>query len=183
MKPDLTNDCSDLIKANEGLIYYTLNMYNCAFSDEAKSVAYEALWRAIKTYDEEKGASFSTYAVTCMKHALYDMFRIMQEVQNAEVPLDDIEYRFFYEEQFFDEANDAKDYSPLHKAVDEALNRLSGKKHKIAKLWLGSDMSVTALAKEVPCSQSYASQTIAEFKAMLRKDLTDAGYCRDDSAD
>lgn len=183
MKLDLIDDGSALIKTNEGLLYYTLNMCNCAYSDEAKSVAYEALWRAIQTFDEERGVLFSTYAVTCMKNAIYDVLRKKKEQQDAEVSLEDVEYLCTYEEAYLPDLEPTQDYTKLHKAVDDALNRLTGKKHKIAELWLSSNMSVTALAAEVPCSQSYASQTIAEFKATLRKDLTDAGYCRDDSVD
>lgn len=177
MKQDSTDD---LIRQHEGLVFYTLNMLNCAYSDDARGVAYEALWRALRSFDDDRGVSFSTYAVTCIKNALYDLFRKAKEVQAYEVSIEAL-YELGEYDRGFEDEEPQQDYTALHKAVDEALNRLSGKKHTIAKLWLESSMSVTALAAEVPCSQSYASQTIAEFKAILRRDLTDAGYCRDDA--
>ena len=177
MKQDYINA---LIKKHEGLVYYTLDMLNCINSDEAKSVAYEALWRALKTYDASAGAKFSTYAVTCIKNAVYDLFRKIEGVRKNEVPLED-----FYNLCVYDTTEDAPevDYSLLHKAVDDVLNRLSGKKYAIAHCWLESDMSTTAIAAEVSCSQSYASQTVAEFKNLLRKELIDAGYSRDTTTD
>lgn len=178
MKQDNTDD---LIRQHEGLVFYTLNMFNCAYSDDARGVAYEALWRALRSFDDSRGVSFSTYAVTCIKNALYDLFRKAREVQANEVSIEELYELGEYDERF-EEDEPQQDYTALHKAVDEALSKLSGKKRIIVTLWLESSMSVTALAAEVPCSQSYASQTIAEFKAVLRKELTDAGYCRDDAA-
>lgn len=183
MKPDTTTDAEEIVKRHQGLIFYVLNKYNCALSEEAQSVGYEALWRAIKTYDESRGTEFSTYAVTCIRNALFDWFRVLKEVQDAEVPLEEFYNLFTIEETFVDSDETEIDYGPLYRAVDDALKRLSGKKLAIAKAWLMYNMSATALAKEVQCSQSYASQCLAEFKSMLRKDLTDAGYSRDRSSD
>lgn len=178
MKPGITTDES-LVVRHQGLIYYVLNKYNCTQSDDAQSIGYEALWRAIKTYDVSQGTEFSTYAVTCIRNALFGYFRELKEVRDAEVPFEEFYNLCTYEEAFVDSTEPEIDYGPLYKAVDDALNRLHGKKLKIAKTWLKYDMSATALAQEVQCSQSYVSQCIAEFKAMLRKDLYAAGYSQD----
>lgn len=176
MKPDNTDE---LIRQNAGLVYHALKVCNCAYSEEAKSIAFEALWRAIKTYDHSKGAKFSTYAFTCIRNAIYDFFRELKEIQSMEVPLDNFYNLGTLDVVFNDDFS--TDYSALHKAVDDALNKLSGKKKMIAKYWLESEMSATAIATEVSCSQSYASQCIAEFKSILKKELINAGYGRDAS--
>lgn len=166
------------IKQHEGLVFHTLKMLRCSYSNEAISVAYEALWRAIQTFDEDRGVQFSTYAVTCIKNSVYDLFRIWQEIQEHEVPLDLEHHPEPYTLEEFDKT-ECKDDTELRKAVDDTLNKFSGKKRKIAYLWLESNLSDTAIAQEVPCSQSYASQVIKEVKATLRKDLKDAKCCRD----
>lgn len=176
MKPDSTDA---LIRQNAGLVYHALKVCNCTYSEEARSVAFEALWRAIKTYDSSKGAKFGTYAFTCIRNAIYDFFREVHEIQSMEVPLDDFYNLGTLDVVFNDEPK--TDYSALHEAVDEALNKLSGKKQMIARCWLESEMSATAIAAEVSCSQSYASQCIAEFKSILKRELINAGYGRDAS--
>ena len=148
--------------------------YHCVTSSEAKSAAYEALWRAAKTFNEDAEASFSTYACTCIKNALFDVFRRMKDISENEIPLEDCTGVCTYDT--LDEEHEES--TEVQEAVDEALKKLSGKRLKIATLWLESSMSVTALAKEVPCSQSYASQTIAEIRALLRKELINAGCAR-----
>lgn len=165
------------IKMHEGLIFYTLNILNCKPDHELISAGYEALWRAIETFDENNGASFSTYAVTCIKNALLGALRKRHQINEMEVSLEDypnLSYNedFLYEEQ---EAN----YESFHIAVDEVLSKLSGKRREVAKIWVESNMSTTAIAAEVSCSQSYASQAIKEVQHLLRKELHDARSCRD----
>ena len=82
MKQDTTEQ---LIIKNEGLVYYTLDLLNCKYSDEAISVGYEALWRAIETFDTSKNVKFSTYAVVCIRNAIWDMFRAQKEVSDNEI--------------------------------------------------------------------------------------------------
>lgn len=169
MKQDTTED---LIKKHEGLIYYTLDLLNCSYSDEAKAVAYEALWRAIKTYDKTKGAMFSSYAIVCIRNAIFDLFRKWKEIRYAEVPLED--YPNLAYEQL--ESSEHQNDPVVQRAVDEVLNNFSPTRRSVAELWLKSNMSTTAIAQEVGCSQSYASQTLKEFKVAVKKELRNAGY-------
>lgn len=176
MKQECTDD---IIKRHEGLVYYTLQILNCAYSDEAVSVAYEALWRAIKTFDKSKGAQFSTYATVCIRNAVYDMFRDWKEIRDAEIPLED--YKDLYTVDTHEHEEQQRSNPIVSKAVDDALNSLSPKRRSIAEHWLEYNMSATAIAQEVGCSQSYASQTIKEFKVVVRKELFNAGYSTDPS--
>lgn len=163
---------NDEIKQHEGLIYYTLKYLKCGYSHDYISVGYEALWRAIQTFDENNGAEFSTYAVTCIKHAIYNVFREQKAVNDHEVLLEDL-----IETSTGIRLNVSTSMHPeVQHAVDEALNYFTGKKHQILKCWIESSMSATAIADEVGCSQSYVSQVLKEIQAFLRKDLINAGY-------
>ena len=164
---------AQLIK-HEGLIYYTLDMLNCKYSDEAISIAYEALWHSIETFDETRGVKFSTYAVTCMRNAIWDMFRKQKEVLEHEVSIENFVIGCYDKEIDPPEVTETQLY--VREAVDEALNRLSGKKLQIAELWVSNFMSATAIAQEVGCSQSYASQVIGQVKYMIKQELINAGY-------
>lgn len=166
-----------IIIKNEGLIYYTLDLLNCKYSDEAMSVAYEALWRSAETYDESRGIKFSTYAVTCIRNAVWDLFRRQKEVLEHEVPLEDLIIGRCDPEIEPAEPSDTQRY--VREAVDDALKTFSGKKLQIAKIWIECNMSATAIAEEVGCSQSYASQVIGQVKYVIRQELINAGYSPD----
>lgn len=173
MKQDTTEQ---LIIENEGLVYYTLDLLNCKYSDEAISVGYEALWRAIETFDISKNVKFSTYAVTCIRNAIWDMFRAQKEVSDNEVFLDDLQYELGRGDAGIEKPEPTEQYLIVQEAVDEALKKLKGKKKQIAITWISSKMSATAIADEVGCSQSYASQTISQVKNLIKKELVDVGY-------
>ena len=174
MRHDTTEQ---IIIKNEGLIYYTLDLLNCKYSDEAVSVAYEALWRSIETFDESRGVQFSTYAVTCIRNAIWDLFRQQKEVNEHEVPLEDMIIGRCDPEIEQPELTETQRY--VREAVDDALKTFSGKKLQIAKTWIESEMSATAIADEVGCSQSYASQVIGQVKYVIRQELINAGYSPD----
>ncbi len=173
MKRDTTEQ---LIIKHEGLVFYTMDLLNCKHTDEAVSVGYEALWRAIETFDKTKGNKFSTYAVTCIRNAIWDMYRTQKEVLEHEVFLEDLQFELGRCDTALEPPEPTQTYLIVQEAVDEALKKLSGKKRKIAIAWIGSKMSATAIAQEVGCSQSYVSQVIGQVKYIIKKELVDAGY-------
>ena len=173
MKRDTTEQ---LIVKHEGLVYFTLDMLNCKYSDEAISVGYEALWRAIETYDSSRNVKFSTYAVTCIRNAIWGMFRTQKEVMNHEVFLEDLQQDIGRCDAALEPPEPTERYLIVQEAVDEALKKLKGKKQQIAVIWIGRKMSATAIAQEVGCSQSYVSQVIGQVKNLIKKELVDAGY-------
>ena len=171
MRQDTTEQ---IIIKNEGLIYYTLDLLNCKYSDEALSVAYEALWRSAETFNKSLGVKFSTYAVTCIKNAVYDLFRRQREILEYEIPLEDLVLGRCDPEIEQEGLTETQEY--VRQAVDDALKTFSGKKQQIAKIWIESNLSATAIANEVGCSQSYASQVINQVKYVIRQELINAGY-------
>ena len=173
MKQDTTEQ---LIIKHEGLVFYTMDMLNCKHTDEAISVGYEALWRAIETFDSSKKVKFSTYAVTCIRNAIWDMYRTQREVSAHEVFIEDLQVELGCNDTNLNPPEPSQSYLLVQEAVDEALKKLSGKKRQIAIAWIGSKMSATAIAQEVGCSQSYVSQVIGQVKHIIKKELVDAGY-------
>ena len=178
MRQDITEQ---LIIEHEGLIFYTLDMLNCKHTDEAISVGYEALWRAIETFDETLEIRFSTYAVTCIRNAIWDMYRKNKEVLDHEIFIEDFDIGRCDPE--IEPAELTKTQRYVRYAVDEALGKLKGKKLQIAKAFVESDVSATAIAKEVGCSQSYVSQVIGQVKYMIKQELYNAGYSPDFNGD
>lgn len=178
MKRDTTEQ---LIIKHEGLVYYTLDMLNCKYSDEAISVGYEALWRAIETFDKSKNIKFSTYAVTCIRNAIWDMFRTQKEVSDHEIFIEDLQNELGRSDTTLEPIEQAECYLIVQEAVDEALKKLKGKKRQIVVTWLRCTMSATAIAEEVGCSQSYVSQTIGQAKCIIKKELLNAGYSPESS--
>lgn len=173
MKRDTTEQ---LIIKHEGLVFYTMDMLNCKHTDEAISVGYEALWRAIETFDNSKNVKFSTYAVTCIRNAIWDMYRTQKEVSEHEIFIEDLQSELGYCDTALEQPEPTQNYLIVQEAVDDALKKLSGKKRQIAIEWIGSKMSATAIAQEVGCSQSYVSQVIGQVKHIIKKELVDAGY-------
>lgn len=180
MKQDTTEQ---LIIKHEGLVYYTLDMLNCKYSDEAISIGYEALWRAIETFNENYGTKFSTYAVTCIRNAIWDMYRAQKEIDDHEFFLEDLQRELGRCDPALDSPEPTERHLIVQEAVDETLKKLSGKKRQIVVTWIGSMMSATAIAQEVGCSQSYVSQIIGQAKYMIKKELLNAGYSYESTDD
>lgn len=78
-------DINDKIAENTGLIYKQLSKFNMLYDQDAESLAYEALYRAILTFDENAGAALSTYAVCCINNALRRHGRNTSRQQRIEV--------------------------------------------------------------------------------------------------
>ena len=73
-------DINELIKENEGLIYYTMNRYFYTTTSEFDikedmiQVGRIALYKAIQTYDEDR-TEFSTYAVRVIKSKMINFLQ------------------------------------------------------------------------------------------------------------
>ena len=73
-------DINELIKENEGLVYYTMNKYfytttsEYDIKEDLAQVGYMALYKAIQTYDEGR-TEFSTYAVKVIKSKMINFLQ------------------------------------------------------------------------------------------------------------
>lgn len=79
------NAINDKIAANSGLVYQQLTKFQMLHDQDAESFAYEALYRAVVTYDESTGNAFSTYAVCCISNALRKHLRTFNKKRTLDV--------------------------------------------------------------------------------------------------
>jgi RNA polymerase sigma factor (sigma-70 family) len=172
-----------IIEANTGLIMLQLHRLNLRNDPEAESLGYEALYNAAKTYDEEKGYKFSTYATCCIFNALGSYIRTLNKKRqlsyisyNAIAYSDDTgeheHLEFLASDDVADSVLQDELYETVSKAYLKSYNELTNVKHKaIVHAWHESGYKRTnqEIADLVGVSQPYVNQVISIFKFKVRK--------------
>lgn len=180
-----------LIEKHSGLVYSQLHKFNLIRDHDAESIAYEALYNALKNYDESKGTAISTVATVYIYNALGSYVRSLNKQRQLTI----VSYNNFllaedpdnheYLETLADDYDMEKEVvdKDVHRitmqAFNEAYSNLTNDKHKaILSIWRDSEFTAqtTDIAKQVGVSQSYVSQTINNFKYTLKKRLEDVYY-------
>lgn len=180
-----------LIRTHSGLVYNQLHKFFLIDDPEAESIAYEALYNAIKNFDASKGNKLSTVASVYIYNALGSYVRTLNAKRQIQtISYNSIAYSDDNEDHEFVELlssgetiEEAYIRKELGKYAIEAFNKLydtlANDKHKaILKAWKDSDFTAQTkeIGKLVGVSQSYASQIINNFKFKLRKELEDIYY-------
>lgn len=180
-----------LIQTHSGLVYSQLHRFNLIHDQDAESLGYEALYKAIVDYDESRGTALSTLATVYIYNALGSYLRTMNKQRQLQiVSYNNVAYTDDSEEHEFvdmlaDELDIERDY--VRKEVgrvalevfDKQYDKLTNEKHRaILSLWRASEFSAqtTDIAEQVGVSQSYVSQIINNFKHVLKKKLEDVYY-------
>lgn len=180
-----------MIAENKGLIFKQLNKFNLTKDQEAESIGYEALHKAVLTYDDSKDIQFSTYGSVCIYNALGCYVRTQNKQRQLEVlsynsiaySEDGVNHEFV---DFFMSTDDTEAVyirSELHdlvrKVFDEEYERLTNLNHMgIIEQWRDSDYSASTveLARMTGNSQPYVSQVLSSFKFKLRRRLEEYYY-------
>lgn len=174
-------DINDQIAENLGLVYQQLRRFKLLDDPDAESFAYEALYKAVLTYDESTGYAFSTYAVCIIANALRKHLRTLNKkrqlhVISYEEPLD----RHTDEGHLVDVLVHAEDTesqimrNELHEvsmeAFDEILETLSDRHRLIITKWYESEFKLTQteIAKALGISQATVSKALSAFKHKLK---------------
>ena len=172
----------ELIKLNEGLMYAQLNKFGLLKSPDGISLAYEALFMAIKTFDPKGDTKFSTYATVCIYNRLGSLVRTM----NNQINTNTISYDEPVEEglSFIDlfESTNTSDGEMLEreilkgirKVVSQSYDCFSNDVHKkILTKWIESEFKLTnaEIAAGLNCSQSYVNQIINRFRKIVKNKL------------
>lgn len=177
-------DINVIIENNLGLVYKQLHRFNLQDDPDSISAGYEALYRAIKTFDESKNFTFSTYATTCIYNALGSVLRTNNKIRKLEV----VSYN---KSTVGDNGEETEmlDFIPADETVEEVILReelirktrtcldelyesLPSKNQKeILKRWRESDFNKTSveIAKEMHLSQSYVSMILNELKYKIKQ--------------
>lgn len=174
-------DINETIQKHAGLVYSQLNKLKLRSDPEAESIGYEALYEAAKSFDEEKGFEFSTYATCCIFNALGSYIRFLNRKKQLEVvsynnEVDGLEYLHVLAsteniEQEYVRREVGAYAIVCFKVVRDALS--SPKQQEIVDLWQQSEylISNTELAKATDVSQPYVNQVLSAFKYKLKKKL------------
>lgn len=165
------------------MIYKQLHKFYLVEDHDALSLAYEALYNAIITYDVSKSCKLSTYATVCIYNALGSYVRKLQSQAN----LDTISYEVPIGEDGNTLLNKLKSdltadrevlsdcgVSLIANATRESLETLTNPLHrKIVDSWVDSEFTLTQdrIAAMHGCTQSYVAQIIKRFKNTLKKKL------------
>lgn len=174
----------DLIAENAGLVFLQLKKFKLVMDPEAESIGYEALHRAILTYDKSKNVRFSTYASVCIYNALGSYVRTLNKQRQLEVMSynnvaysdDGTEHEFVDFMASPDTTEDnvlkAELCGVVHSLYRELYTELSNDTHRaILDCWRENeyDISMVAIAKAVGVSQPYVSHVIRGFKNRFKK--------------
>ena len=176
-----------IIENNMGLVYKQLHRFHLVNDDEAYSLAMEALWQAVETFDVTKGFQFSTYASVCIYNAIGRYIRHKNRKRqleiisyNAIVDDNDGDTEFEY---FFGDLTDDPEKRVLLKELDvfikqsisEEYFKLSGNSRIVIGAWIASDYKVKQgeLAKATGIAQPTVSRILSAFKYKLKKRLED----------
>lgn len=180
-------DINELISDNLGLVYSQLRRFNMLDDQDAESLAYEALYRAIQTYNPDSGNTFSTYAVCVVSNALRGHLR----TKNKKRQIQSVSYFTLLKDNeedghlldllhVCDTAEDAVVRSELYERVASALSAVREEittplRLKIFDAWCESEFTITQkdLAKQIGTSQTTVSVALGNFKHKLKKELED----------
>lgn len=181
------NDVNDRIAANTGLVYQQLTRFQMLNDQDAESFAYEALYRAVITFDESSGTTFSTYAVCCISNALRKHLRTFNRKRTLDVisyhePIateydgDDI-YLIDVLANTVDDAETSfirnEECTRIYRAFEAERALLSPLHRKIIDIFYESDgkMPQKEVGVRVGTSQVTVSRAISQFRHRLKNRL------------
>lgn len=179
-------DINDVIEANLGLVYQQLHRFNLADEPDAISYAYEALYKAAKTFDTSAGTAFSTYAVCVIANDIRRYLRTLyRKRQLTVVSYDEPVYSNDGNEATLldtlsgpDNAEDHILSEELRVEIAEALNRvydsLAADGHRrIFEVWRESDFEAKQkdIAQLTGFTQPYVSRVLSIIKYKMKVEL------------
>ena len=170
------------IDENKGLIWSQLNRLHLAGDADAESIGYEALYNAVKTFDESAGFKLSTYATCCIYNALGSYIRTLNRKRQIDtvsynnIADDSNEYITLFASEDCTEQSLLRNelHCAVRSAVTDAIDSLpEGKQKSIILAWCKSEFKATYvdIAKSTGVSQPYVSQVLSTFMYKLKRKL------------
>lgn len=173
----------ELIKLNEGLIGKQLKKFGLIGDPEALSLGYEALYKAIMTFNTSRSTKFSTYATVCIYNSLGSYVRSLNTTINKntisyDTPvndegttyLDSFESTLTADGKLLEEAGVKEIMQCVELCIAEVNNKTQ---RSILEYWRKSKFKATQreIASKLNCSQSYVNQTLNRFRCNLKNKL------------
>lgn len=164
-----------LIKENDGLIRHIMKKYNIStFNDDYHSLGMFAFYKAIKSYDVDRGIEFNSYVGVFIQNEILMEMRRGRAKRNVifETAIT-IEHQIADKLVLGDTIQDIRAYQELLDVeaprIMESLYVLDELEQKIFMLRFIEDMSIPEIIESLGLtwSQSYGSRKIAIIKAKL----------------
>lgn len=179
-------DINDKIAENVGLVYQQLHRFKLTNDQDAESYAYEALYKAVLTYDERSGNAFSTYAVCVIANALrghirhinrkrqletVSLFEPMSNTEDSPYLLDVLGHPVDTESAVM--ANELREV--FQAAYQSVCKDLPANHRKIIEIYctLAGKASQQEVAKIAGVSQVTVSRAVGSFKNKMRIKMED----------
>lgn len=172
-------ESENLVTGNMNLVYYLANRFHHQQieREDIASIGSIGLIKASRTFVEDKGRKFSTYASVCIKNEILMAFKKERvRASSLEDPL-----------RTESENLTLMDLVPSSESVDEEINRifavqelrkaiekLPEREQFIVKAYYGIDceaITQVEVAKYLGCSQSYVGRLLYGILNKLRKEL------------
>ena len=177
-------DINERIEANLGLVYNQLHKFRLADDPDAESFAYEAIYNAAKTYDEQTGVAFSTYATCVISNAIRMHIRHLNRKRQLQTisyytPLSSEDDSGYLVDTLSTQESAESDvilnelHSKVPGAISKVLKDMPPKQRKAVLMWRSTDYkaSQTEIAKAIGVSQAAVSRAISSFKYKLKLEL------------
>lgn len=162
----------ELITLNFGLINKQLHKFYLYNDPDALSFAYEALYKAILTFDPNKNNKFSTYATVCIYNRLGSYVRALKAQQET-LSYDELENECHSDSADKNIMAECAIYN-IEIAAIRARCSLSNATHRlIVDTWVNSNYTKThsTIASELGFTQPYVTQVISKYKKILKRKL------------
>lgn len=181
-------DIETIYKANIGLAWYQLRKFKRENDVEAQSFAFEALYKAIVTFQPDKGSKFATYASVCIFNAIGSYTRKGMNVEHP-ISISTITHEnLTIEDMLPSNADTEKEYIANTRAeailkylVLYAASMNSEATEQILNIWIKEDFVIgqQEIAERVGCSQAHVARTIKRARESLKKAMEGNYHERD----
>ena len=174
-------DINESIARNKGLIYKQLHSFQLTYDQDAESMAYEALYNAVLTYNKETGTAFSTYATCVINNALRHHLRSLNKKRQLDVisyytPLspDDEDSACLVDVLVHpDDAEstiiDKESRAMIRRAFNDEYSIMSEKHKKVVELFfIAGIIRQQDIANSVGVTQATVSKIISAFRHRLK---------------
>lgn len=180
----MQGDINKLIADNKGLIFKQIHSLGLSNDQDAESLGYWALYKAIESYDENSGTKLSTYASVCIYNALGGYLRHLRRKRQLEIISynssriypDGEEYEVLdtlsVKDDILDDYCKDEMLKYVRRCFEEELEKIrSDKQRKILQVWAESDFAYTGqqISDIIGVSQSYVSQTLNNFRYRIKQ--------------
>lgn len=178
-------DINERIRQNLGLVYKQLHRFNLVDDPDAESAAYEALYKAIITYDDTSGNMLSTYATCIISNALRGVLRTRGKKRQLHPISLYLTTNEDQDEYILDKVASSHNVEDIicakelqvaaKQAIQAVLARSSETFQKIINYWYDTDFKATQkeIADAVGITQATVSRTISNFKYQVKLELED----------